>query len=258
MATAALDPEYETFIVHVAALSVDSDDEVHLSRKAQIAHLKADKAFSEVPGEYADFADIFSPKFTAELPEYTGTNDHAIELVDDRQPPYGPIYSLGPVELETLKAYIKNNLANGFIRPFKSPTGAPILYDKKPDGSLRLCVDYRGLNNLTIKNWYPLPLVGESLDRLGWAQRFTQLDLTNAYHRMRIRESDKWKTAFRTHYGHFKYQVMPFGLTNVPATFQGYIDKILAEKLDVFVIVYLDDILIYTESEGKEHVQAVQ
>ncbi len=119
-------------------------------------------------------------------------------------------------------------------------------------------MDYQGLNNLTIKNWYLLPLVGESLDQLVRAQRFTQLDLTNAYHRMSIRKEDKWKTAFRTRYGHFEYQVMLFGLTNGPVTFQGYINKILAEKLDVFVIVYLDDILIYTESEGDEHVQAVQ
>ena len=154
--------------------------------------------------------------------------------------------------------YIETNLKNGFIKPSKSPARAPILFDKKPDGSLRLCVDYQGLNNLTIKNRYPLPLVGESLDRLGRARRFTQLDLTSAYHRMRIREGDEWKTAFRTRYGHFEYQVMPFGLTNAPATFQSYINKILAEKLDVIVIVYLDDILIYTKDESESHVQAVR
>ncbi len=135
-----------------------------------------------IPSEYTDFADDFLPKLAAELLEHTRINDHAIELVDDRQPLYGPIYSLGPVELETLKAYIENNLASGFIRPSKSPTGAPILFNKKPDGSLRLCVDYQGLNNLSIKNQYPLPLVGELLDRLGRAQRFTHLDLTNVYH----------------------------------------------------------------------------
>ncbi len=95
------------------------------------------------------------------------------------------------------------------------------------------------------------------MDRLDRARRFTQLDLTNAYHRMRIKEGDEWKTAFRTRYGHFEYQVMLFGLTNALATFQGYINKILAVKLDVFVIVYLNDILIYTESKGEEHVQAV-
>ncbi len=146
---------------------------MHPSRKAQIAHLKADEPPTKVLSKYADFTDVFSPKLAAELPEHTGINNHAIELVDDRQSPYGSIYSLGPMELETLKAYIENNLADCFIRPSKSPAEAPILFDKKPDGSLRLCVDYRGLNNLTIKNWYPLLLVAESLDRLGRAQRFT-------------------------------------------------------------------------------------
>ncbi len=182
-----------------------------------------------------------------ELPENTGMNEHAIKLIDGKQPPYGPIYALSPVELETLKTYIKTHLKTVFIRLSKSPAGAPILFDKKPDSSLRLCVNYRGLNNLTIKNRYPLPLISDSLDRLGPAKRFTQLDLTSAYHRMRIREGDKWKTAFRTRYDHFEYQVMPFSLSNAPASFQGYINRILAEKLDIFVVVYLDDILIYTE-----------
>ena len=115
-------------------------------------------------------------------------------------------------------------------------------------------MDYRVLNNNTIKNRYPLPLIGESLDRLGRARRFTQLDLTNAYYRMRICEGDEWKTVFQIRYGHFKYQVMLFGLSNALATFQGYVNKILAEKLNVFVIVYLDDILIYTEDPGQLHI----
>ena len=258
---AALDPEYKTFVIYVTSLESPSNTQkgdVHLSRRAQIAALVTNKASTSIPNEYSDFADVFSPELALELPEHTSINDHAIELVDDRQPHYGPIYSLGPVELETLKTYIKTNLKNGFIRPSKSSAGAPILFDKKPDGSLWLCVDYRGLNNLTIKNRYPLPLVGESLDWLGRARRFTQLDLTSAYHRMRIREGDEWKTAFRTRYGHFEYQVMPFGLTNAPATFQGYINKILAEKLDVSVIVYLDDIFIYTKDKGKDHIQAIR
>ena len=111
-------------------------------------------------------------------------------------------------------------------------------------------MDYWDLNNITIKNRYPLLLIGESLNWLGRASRFTQLDLTNAYHRMRICDSDEWKIAFRTSYGHFKYQVIYFGLSNASATFQGYVNKILAEKLDIFVIVYLDDILIYTKDPG--------
>ncbi len=105
-----------------------------------------------MPGEYADFVDVFSSKLAAELPKHTGINDHVIGLVDDWQPSYGPIYSLGPMELEILKAYIKNKLVNGFIRLSKSPTGASILLDKKPDDSLWLCVNYWDLNNLTIKN----------------------------------------------------------------------------------------------------------
>ena len=192
------------------------------------------------------------------LPERTKLNEHAIDLEDGKQPPYGSIYSLGPVELETLKTYIETHLKTGFIRPSKSPAGAPILFDKKPDGSLRLCVDYRDLNNLTIKNQYLLPLIGESLDWLSQAKRFTQLDLTSIYHRMRIKEGDKWKTAFRTRYGHFKYQMMLFGLSNKSASFQGYINKILVEKLDIFIIVYLDDIFIYTEDQSQGDVEAVQ
>ena len=231
---------------------------VHSERQAQVGALLFDKASTKVPAEYSDYSDVFSAENAAELPENTGINEHAIELKEGKQPSFGPIYSLGPVELETLKTYIKTNLANGFIRPSKSPAGAPILFDRKPDGSLRLCVDYRGLNNITIKNRYSLPLIGESLDRLGRARRFTQLDLTNAYYWMRIREGDEWKTAFRTRYGHFEYQVMSFGLSNTLAIFQGYVNKILAEKLDVFVIVYLDDILIYTEDPGQPHVDAVR
>ena len=154
------------------------------------------------------------------------------------------------MELETLKTYFETHLKTGFICPSKSPAGAPILFDKKPDGSLCLCVDYRGLNNLTIKNRYPLPLIAESLDRPGRAKQFTHLDLTSAYHRMRIQEDDEWKTAFRTRYGHLEYQVMLFGLFNAPASFQGYINKILAKYLDIFVILYLDNILVYTENPG--------
>ena len=185
-----------------------------------------------------------------ELLDNTGINEHAIELEESKQPPFRPIYSLGPVELEMLKTYIKTDLANGFIRPSKSPAGILIFFDWKPDRSLRFCVDYWGLNNITIKNRYPLLLIGESFDLLGRAKRFTQLDLTNAYHWMRICEGDEWKTAFRTRYGHFKYQVIPFCFSNAPATFQGYVNKILAEKLDIFIIVYLDDILIYTKDPG--------
>ena len=196
-----LDENIEAFVIHVASLT--SKMSIHLAWEAQIALLIAEEV--TVPAEYSDFADVFSKESVEILPEDTGINEHAIKLEDEKQPPYGPIYSLGPVELKTLKTYIKTNLANSFIWPSKSLAGTPILFVCKPDGSLRLCVNYRGLNNLTIKNRYPLPLIGESLDWLKRAKQFTQLDLTSAYHWMRIKEGDKWKTAFRTRYGHFEY-----------------------------------------------------
>ena len=208
--------------------------------------------------KYSDYRNVFLAENVAELPQKTGIKEFAIELEEGKQPPFRPIYSLGLVELETLKTNIEAILTNGFIRPFKFPIGAPILFHRKPNRSLRLCVDYWSLNNITIQNRYPLPSIGKLLDRLGQAKKFTQLDLTNAYHQMRICKSDKWKTPFWTRYGHFKYQVMPFGLSYTPATFQGYINKILAEKLDIFVNVYLDDILIYTKDPSQPHIEAVR
>ena len=257
-AAVALDADSETFVVHVAVLDIEGINmAVHSFRAAQIRLLKANEASTTVPTKYSNYTDIFWSELAAELLEHTGINNHTIELEDSKQPPYGPIYSLGPVELETLKAYIKTNLANSFIRPFKSPAGAAIFFNHKPDGSLCLCVDYCGLLNLIIWNQYPLPLIGELLDCLGQAKQFTQLDLTNAYHRIRIRKGNEWKTAFRTRYNYFEYQVMLFGLSNAQATFQGYVNQILAEKLDVFVIVYLDNILIYTKDPGQSHIKAV-
>ena len=265
----ALDSEYETYVVHIASLGFtlliastlvtypDSTPlNVHPSQRPQIFGLIAKEASMKVPVKYLDFADVFSPGLISELPVHTGINDHAIKLVNGQQPPYGPIYSLRLIEVKTLKTYIETNLANGFIRPSKSPCIAPILFDQKSDNSLRLCMNYQGLNNPTIKNQY-LPLIGDSLDRLGRAQQFTQLDLTSAYYQMRTGKGDEWKTAFRTWYCHFKYQVMPFGPTNAPASFQGYIKKIFVTKLDIFVIMYLDNIFIYTNDDREGHIVAI-
>ena len=176
-----MDVDSETFVVHVA-IREREEMPVHSERQAQVGALLFNEAPTEVPAEYSDYSDVFSVEHAAELPENTGMNEHAIKLEEGKQPPFDPIYSLEPVELETLKTYIKTNLANGFIRPSKSPAGASIFLNKKPNGSFRLCVDYRGLNNITIKNQYPLPLIGELLDWLGRAKRFTQLDLTNTYY----------------------------------------------------------------------------
>ena len=164
----ALGENSKTFVVHIAALeALEQAVLINPFRAPLLAVLQQDKASTEIPSEYSDYADFFSFDRVIELPENTGINKNAIELVEGQQPPYGLIYSLSPAELETLKTYIEIHTKTGFILPSKSPAGAPIFFDKKPDGSLCLCVDYRGLNNLTVKNWYPLPLIGESLDRLG-------------------------------------------------------------------------------------------
>jgi hypothetical protein len=162
-------------------------------------------------------------------------------------------------ELEALKKYLEENLNKNFIRHSSSPAGAPVLFVKKADGSLRLCVDYRGLNEITVKNRYPLPLIQETLTRLSKAKWFTKLDLRGAYNLVRIAEGEEWKTAFRTRYGHFEYNVMPFGLTNAPASFQHFINDTLRDFLDVFCTAYLDDILIYSDSlaEHQIHVRQV-
>ena len=150
--------------------------------KAQVEALLFNEAPTKVLAEYSNYSDIFSAEYAAELLENTRMNEYAIKLKKGKQPPFGPIYSLELVELETLKTYIETNLANGFIQPFKSSAGTSILFDRKPDRNLCLCVDYRDFNNLTIKNQYLLLLIGESLDQLGQAKQFTQLNLTNAYH----------------------------------------------------------------------------
>ena len=168
-AKATLDEKFETFVIHVTSLNLTS--EIHPNRKTQIASLLTEEV--KILDEYSDFTDVFSEEKALVLPERTELNEYTINLEDDKQLPYGPIYSLGQVELETLKTYIKIHLKTEFIWPSKSPISAFILFDKKPDGSLCLCVDYWSLNNFTIKNQYLLPLIGESLDRLGRTKKFT-------------------------------------------------------------------------------------
>lgn len=202
------------------------------------------------------YRDFFSIRNADRLAPNRAT-DHAIELKPGTEPPYMRMYNMSPAELKALDDYINDALGKGWIRESQSPAGAPILFVPKKSGELRLCVDYRGLNAITTKNRYPLPLTGELLDRLGGSIVFSKIDLRNAYHRIRIREGDEWKTAFRTRYGHFEYLVMPFGLTNAPATFQAYINRVLRGLVDVFCVVYLDDILIFSKSE-EEHYQHLE
>ena len=204
-----------------------------------------------IPFQYNEYAAQFSDIEAGKLPSFK-QGDHAIELIEGTEPPFGPLYNLSQTELKALREYLDDAVAKGTVRHSTSPAGAPILFVPKKDGGLRLCVDYRGLNKVTIKNRHPLPLIGETLDRLCGAKIFSKLDLKDAFNRLRIREGDEWKTAFRTRYGHFEYLVMPFGMANAPATFQAYINKALAGYIDDFCVVYLDDILIYSQNE-EEH-----
>jgi hypothetical protein len=185
--------------------------------------------------------------------------DHHIPLKDRFTLPFGPIYSLSRTELEALRKWLEENLSKGFICTSSSPAGTPILFVKKGDGSLHLCVDYWGVNEGTIKNRYPLPLLHETLLHLQKAKYFTKLDICGAYNLVRMAEGEEWKTAFRTWYGLFESLVMPFGLTNAPASFQHFINDVLRPYLDVFVTAYLDDILIYSDNleEHRKHVLRV-
>ena len=180
-----LDKESETFMVDVVALETSPRSAgmtVNPSQAAQIAILKQDEALTKILPKYVGYTDIFSFDLAMELPENTGIKEHTINLMEGKQLPYRLIYSLEPVELKTLKTYIEIHLKNRFIRPFKSPTSALIIFNKKPDCSLWLYINYQGLNKFTIKNQYPLPLIGETLDPLGRAKQFTWLDLASAYY----------------------------------------------------------------------------
>ena len=165
---------------------------------------------------------------------------------------------MSELELKLVREYLDEMLKTGKIRPSKSSAGAPILFVPKSHGrGLRLCVDYRGLNRITIMNQYPLPLLSELQDRTKNAKIFSKIDLKNGYNLIRIKPGDEWKTAFRTRYGLYEYLVMPFGLCNALATFQNIMNYVLRDLLDKGVVVYLDDILLYSESE-EEHVRLVR
>ena len=185
--------------------------------------------------------------------------DHKIILKEGTQPPFGRLYGMTKEELSTLREWLQENLSKGFIRPSSSPAASPVLFVKKSDGKLRLCMDYRALNAITVKNRYPIPLISETLDRLSKAKFFTKVDVIAAFNRIRIAKGDEWKTAFRTRYGLFESLVRPFGLTNAPSTFQNYINSSLQQYLDVFCTAYLDDVLIYsnTQREHRQHVNIV-
>jgi hypothetical protein len=206
----------------------------------------------------AEFADVFPVDLPAGLPPPRDV-DHRIDLIPGSAPPFRPTYKMSPLELDELNKQLTELISKEFIQPSKSPFGAPVLFVKKKDGSTRMCIDYRALNKITIKNKYPLPRVEELFDRLLGAKYFSKLDLRSGYHQVRIEPDDIPKTAFRTRYGHYEFKVLPFGLTNAPATFMQMMHQLFRDYLDNFVVIFLDDILIYskTEAEHMEHIKLV-
>ena len=202
------------------------------------------------------YADVFQEP--SSLPPHR-SYDHAISLFPDAVPINSRPYHYSPQHKTEIEKQVKQLLADGFITHSHSPFASPVLLVKKKDGTWRFCVDYRKLNAMTIKNRFPMPIVEEILDELAGSTYFTKLDMRSRYHQIRMLPSDEHKTAFKTHQGHYQFKVMPFGLTNAPATFQCIMNQLLQPYLRKFVLVFLDDILIYsaTREEHLEHIQQV-
>ncbi|OQD77422.1 hypothetical protein PENANT_c103G01711 [Penicillium antarcticum] len=213
---------------------------------------------TRLPKQYWPWLDVFSQQLADQLPPHRAGIDHRVPLQKDASgnevpPPYGPLYGMNREELLVLRKTLTELLDKNFIRVSKSPAASPVLLVRKPGGGIRFCVDYRGLNELTIKDRYPLPLIKETLRNMASARWFTKLDIIAAFHKIRMQPGEEWKTAFRTRYGLYEWNVTPFGLTGAPATFQRYINQVLQEHLDDFVSAYVDDIIIYSSDSLADH-----
>ncbi|GJW87343.1 putative reverse transcriptase domain-containing protein [Tanacetum coccineum] len=216
----------------------------------QVMEKKSDeKKLEDIP-VVKEFPDVF-PEDLPGIPPVRQV-EFQIDLIPGAAPVARTPYRLAPSEMQELSNQLQELTDRGFIRPSTSPWGAPILFVKKKDGSFRMCIDYRELNKLTIKNRYPLPRIDDLFDQLQGSSVYSKIDLRSGYHQLRVREEDIPKTAFRTRYGHYEFQVMPFGLTNAPAVFMDLMNRVCKPYLDKFVIVFIDDILIYSRNE-EEH-----
>lgn len=212
---------------------------------------------SNVSPVYHDLAEVFRKDRAQSLPPHR-PYDCAIDLLPGTTLPTSCLYSLSLPEQEAMERYITESLAAGIIRASSSPVAAGFFFVEKKDKTLRPCIDHRGLNNITVKNKYPLPFLTSAFELLQGATIFSKLDLRNAYHSVRIRKGDEWKTAFNTHLGHFEYLVMPFGLTNAPAVFQALVNDVLRDFINRFVFVYLDNILIFSKTQAEHETQVRQ
>ncbi|GJR06690.1 putative reverse transcriptase domain-containing protein [Tanacetum coccineum] len=216
----------------------------------QVTEKKSDeKRLEDIP-VVKEFSDVF-PEDLPGLPPVRQV-EFQIDLIPGAAPVARTPYRLAPSEMQELSNQLQELTDRGFIRPSTSPWGAPVLFVKKKDGSFRMCIDYRELNKLTIKNHYPLPRIDDLFDQLQGSSVYSKIDLRSGYHQLRVRNEDIPKTAFRTRDRHYEFQVMPFGLTNTPAVFMDLMNRVCKPYLDKFVIVFIDDILIYSRNE-EEH-----
>jgi hypothetical protein len=215
---------------------------------AKINQLGASQG-SEVP-----MVNKFPNVFPDELPSMPSDRDieFVIELKPDTAPIYKTPFRMTTLELAELKEHIRELLEKGLIHPSSSPWGAPVIFVPKKDGTQRLCVDYHALNEVIVKNMYPLPSINDLFDQLRGACVFSKIDLWSGYHQLKVRECDIPKTAFISRYGLYEFTVMPFGLTNAPAYFMYMMNKVFMEYLDKFIVVFIDDILVYSRNE-EEH-----
>ncbi|GJX05899.1 putative reverse transcriptase domain-containing protein [Tanacetum coccineum] len=217
---------------------------------AQVMEKKSDERRLEDIPVVREFPEVF-PKDLPGLPPVRQV-EFQIDLMPGAAPVARAPYRLAPSEMQELSDQLQELADRGFIRPSTSPWGAPVLFVKKKDGSFRMCIDYRELNKLTIKNRYPLPRIDDLFDQLQGSSTYSKIDLRSGYHQLRVRNKDIPKTAFRTRYGHYEFQVMPFGLTNAPVVFMDLMNRVCKPYLDKFVIVFIDDILIYSRNK-EEH-----
>ena len=236
----------------VFMVNVQESNAEKLSDKspAPPAHPECSAAVQQLLHEYKE---VFEP--ISSLPPDRG-NGHTIPLEPGHKPPSRPLYRLSQLELAAVERQVTELLKHGLIEPSSSPFGAPVLFVGKKDGSLRMCIDYRALNKITVKNKYPLPRIDQLLDTLAGAKYFMSFDLQSGYHQIRIPEADVPKTAFRTPFGHFQFKVLAFGLTNAPSTFQRAMNDMFSVSpslLNKCVLVYIDDILIFSKTTD-EHV----
>ena len=224
---------------------------------AYVIDAKKEKKSMEDIAIVREFPEVFPDDLTSLPPERQV--EFQIDLVPGAAPIARTPYRLAPSEMKELMSQLQELLDKGFIRPSTSPWGAPVLFVKKKDGTMRMCIDYRELNKVTIKNRYPLPRIDDLFDQLQGASYFSKIDLRSGYHQLKVRQEDVPKTAFRTRYGHYEFLVMPFGLTNAPAAFMDLMNRVCKPYLDKFVIVFIDHILIYsrTEKEHEQHLRAV-